>query len=84
MPRNPQHKKLISPAGVRCLHRVVLLDWTRNPEITVHEDYDYSHGHGDANYPVPSLPLHLYLIAAEPLQAWEDFKSIGYHGCITR
>ena len=31
-------------------------------------------------HPVPAIPNHLNLIAAEPLQPWEDFKAIGHHG----
>lgn len=36
------------------------------------------------HFPVPA-PIsrcthHLNLIAAEPMQAWEDFKALGWHG----
>jgi len=32
------------------------------------------------NYSMPAIHNHLYLIANEPMLAWEDFKAIGYHG----
>jgi len=32
------------------------------------------------HYLAPAVLNHLNLIAAEPLQPWEDFKAIGWHG----
>lgn len=51
---------------------------------SVSKAYRYCHGAAKPNFPVPA-PIamcthHLNLIAAEPMQAWEDFKALGWHG----
>lgn len=51
---------------------------------SVSKAYRYCHGAAMPNFPVPA-PIarrthRLNLIAAEPMQAWEDFKALGWHG----
>jgi hypothetical protein len=40
----------------------------------------YNYGMLPPRYPVPATCNHLDLIAAEPMQGWEDFKAIAWHG----
>lgn len=65
------------PNGVRT--RYVPID-----DYTTAQELKYLLGQTPPRYPLPAVCNHLYLIAGDPMQAWEDFKAIGWHGKVCR